>query len=90
MCVCVCVCAHFMCVCVVCLLCVCICVCISEILNKRLHQKPSRGACSKRTTKLAATADLLIPSEKITLAGILAISAQNPGVGLETMITFLS
>ena len=84
----VCVCA--LCVCVVCVLCVCICVCINEILNKRLHQKPSRGGCSKRSTKLAATADLLIPSKKITLAGIFAISAQNPGVGLETMITFLS
>lgn len=57
-------------------------------LFQRLHQQLSRCCCSERSTKLAATADLLIPSEKITLAGIFAISAQNPGVGLETMIAF--
>ena len=55
-------------------------------LIKRLRQKPSRGVCSERLTKLAATAGPHTPNQKIILTGILEISGRNPGVGLDLTI----
>ena len=79
---------------------VCVCVyvylhlsrCMSSSFNliKKLHQKPSRGVVAKdRSNKLELLA-YLHQAKNFILAGIFERSSQNPGVGLELMISIFN